>query len=356
MALLVCSVVAGALAPPASSAAVAPRAFFGVNPSSIPTSEQMARAARGGVGSVRYSLNWHDSQSVQGAPINFGYFDDLVGRAASAGVDVLPVLSGVPGWAGRSAELPIGTPAQRDGWANFVSSAVRRYGPGGDFWVEHGPATPEPLPYHPVRNWQVWNEQNYFYFTSHPNPRLYAKFLRISSPAIKGVDPGAHIMLGGMFGRPNPAVVGGQAIAAAHFLERLYRVKGVKALFDGVALHPYTRTAKLMAPQIREIRKVMRAGGDGKTGLYITEMGWGSGGDSPLDKSPQGQANELKRAYGLLIRNRKAWRLKGTYWFSLSDQPPNSGCIFCDSTGLFTNAFEPKPAWFAFVAAAGGRP
>jgi hypothetical protein len=353
LALLVCGALSGALAPAASAA---PRTFFGVNPVTVPSPEQSTRVAKGGVGSVRYSLPWGDIQPAQGGPIDWTQFDALVTRAASTGVEVLPVIWGTPAWAGSRTTLPVATATQRDGWAAFVSAAVRRYGPGGEFWAAHGPASLEPLPYAPVRKWQLWNEQNYRYFASHPNPRSYGQLLKISSPAIRGVDPGATIMLGGLFGRPNPAEVGGQAIAGARFLDRLYRVKGIKGTFDAVALHPYTRTAKQMIPQVREMRAVMRDNKDARTGFYITEMAWGSVGNSSFDKGAGGQAKELKRAYGLLLSGRKAWRLRGAYWFSLTDQAPGEGCIFCDSSGLFTISFEPKPAWFAFAKLAGGQP
>jgi hypothetical protein len=295
-------------------------------------------------------------QPAQGGPIAWGYFDQLVTNAASAGVEVLPVIWGTPAWAGSRSTIPVGTSTQRDGWLAFLSAAVRRYGPSGEFWAAHGPGSSQPLPYVPVRKWQLWNEQNYRYFASHPNPRTYAELLKISSPAIRSADPRATIILGGLFGRPNPAEVGGQAIAGARFLDRLYRVKRIKATFDAVAIHPYARSAKRMIPQVREMRAVMRDNNDARTGFYVTEMAWGSAGDSSFDKGPKGQARELKRAYRMLLKERKAWKLRGAYWFSLSDMPPGEGCIFCDSSGLFTNSFEPKPAWFAFAKLAGGQP
>lgn len=346
-----------AIAGSAQAAARPPRAFFGVDPTAVPTADQFVQAARGGVGSIRFPLSWADTQPVQGSPIDWSQFDQLVVGSARQGVEVMPILYGTPRWAAPShTTLPVANLTQRQGWTGFLQAAVRRYGPRGEFWTEHGDGTWEPVPFNPIRNWQIWNEENYFYFTAFPSPRTYASLLQLSSPAIRSLDSGAKLILGGMFGRPNASIVGGQAMFATRFLKGLYRVKGIKATFDGVALHPYTRSTRLMTREIADLRAIMRENHDARTGFYLTEFGWGSGSDTRLDKGLAGQATELTKAFRVLRRHRREWNVQGTYWFSLSEEPPNVGCAFCDTTGLFTNSFVAKPAWFAFVNAAGGQP
>ena len=107
----------------------------------------------------------------------------------------------------------------RKAWTAFLSAAVERYGPGGDFWTENAPgvvqykpAIPKPVP---IRDWQIWNEANFFYFAYPVSPQRYARLLRISSPAIKRIDPGAKVILTGLFGRPTAG--GARGMPAAQF-------------------------------------------------------------------------------------------------------------------------------------------
>ena len=72
-----------------------------------------------------------------------------------------------------------------EGLAAFVSAAVKRYGPGGEFWAEHAPASrhqlrargPRPVP---IRTWQVWNEANFFYFAYPVSTGRYARLLKLT--------------------------------------------------------------------------------------------------------------------------------------------------------------------------------
>lgn len=97
----------------------------------------------------------------------------------------------------------------------------------------------------------------------------------------------------------------------------------------------------------------MRRAGDPEVGLWITEMGWGSqeGPDAAqLEDGRAGQARQLKGAFRILLRNRALWRLRQIYWFTVTDTNNPNACDFCDSAGLFTPDFRPKPAWRAFTS------
>jgi hypothetical protein len=139
---------------------------------------------------------------------------------------------------------------------------------------------------------------------------------------------------------------------ATDFLRRLYRVPGVRAAFDGVDLHPYVPDISRLRSEVLSLRQVVVDARDRRTGLYLTEFGWGSQPDPrrvAFEVGPRGQARELRQAYRYLIANRRRLDLKQAYWFTWKDA---SGiCNFCDSAGLFRagRAFRPKPAWHAFV-------
>jgi hypothetical protein len=145
----------------------------------------------------------------------------LGGAAAEllGGLTVLPFLTAPPRWAvgyegvGYGAQaprsLPVRTAAQRAGWREFLRLAVFRYGSAGSFWAEN-----PLLPARPIRIWQIWNEPNFKYFAARPNPAQYGKLVVQSYADLRSADPGARIVLGGLFirpkggdGRPKPGVI-----------------------------------------------------------------------------------------------------------------------------------------------------
>jgi hypothetical protein len=355
------AVIAGMAAP---AAGAVPGNFWGVAPQAIPTAEQFQRLKRGGVDSVRIPLDWGAIQAGREGAFNWNATDELVSGAANAGIEVFPFVTGAPSWAVPSVvvnaaahakaplSLPVRNAKQKSGWSEFLTAAVRRYGPEGDFWSTHLA----------VHTWQIWNEENFKYFVARPNPVEYGKLLKLSTPLVRGIDPTAKIILGGMFATPKEAEYKKkprQAYFASEFLDQLYKkTPGAKALFDGVALHPYTYDWQGLTGHIEELRDALKANHDAGTGIWITELGWSSGrpnasnGHNGFEKGPSGQANQLKGAFRLLERNQAKWHLKQVFWFSVDDRP--GACNFCDGSGLFGPGFKAKPSWKAYVTFAGG--
>jgi hypothetical protein len=87
---------------------------------------------------------------------------------------------------------------------------------------------------------------------------------------------------------------------AADFLDRLYGVRGIKADFDAVALHPYAADAGELRNLVESVRQVMLRHGDRRGQLFVTEMGWGSQARSPVsfEVGLREQARQLRAAYG----------------------------------------------------------
>ena len=349
----------------AASAEAVPANFWGVVPQSTLSEEQFQRLKRGGVDSVRTPIEWGAVQPVAGGPIQWAGVDAVVGRASSAGLEVLPFLTGAPSWAvptnrrwGSPESLPVKTGAQRTAWTNFVSQAVLRYGPNGTFWSEN-----PTIPKRPIRTWQIWNEENFKYFVARPNPAEYGKLVKLSYATLKGVDSGAQLILGGMFATPIEATFHKrppQAYFAKDFLDQMYRTTpGVKSKFSGIALHPYTGHYQDLTRKIEEVRTALKVNHDAGKGIWITELGWSSGpprsdGSNSFAQGPQGQAKQLKGAFSLLQRMQAKWRIQRVYWFSVDDA--KGACNFCDGSGLFGPGFTPKPSWRAYVKFAGGTP
>jgi hypothetical protein len=356
----------------AAAAQAVPTTFWGVVPQASPSEEQFQRLQRGGVDSTRIAIDWGTVQPARAGAFNWAGTDGVIGKAATAGIEVLPFLNGAPKWAvpavwvagsNHTVKAPSHLPAagaSATAWSNFVKAAVARYGPSGSFWALN-PSVPK----RPIRTWQIWNEPNFKYFVAKPNPAEYGRLVKLSYTALKGADAGAKLVLGGMFSRPK----GGKSTKekpkrvyfASDFLEQMYETTpGIKAKFNGVALHPYTGKYQELTGEIEEVRDVQKSHGDAGKGLWITELGWSSQPRpaNPLEnifaKGVAGQTTQLEGAFSLLVSKQAKWKLQRIYWFSVDDQPGT--CNFCDGSGLFADGFIPKKSWFAYVKFAGGTP
>ncbi|HEY0277801.1 MAG TPA: hypothetical protein VGC32_05995 [Solirubrobacterales bacterium] len=374
----------GATTSASAATAAAPRpakgsGFFGIAPQTVMTEKDTEYMKAGGIEAIRWPLIWPAIQPTKKGPYDWAAFDPVVEEAARRGLSVLPFVISTPKWvAKKETTLPIHNARQRKAYVTFLRAVVERYGPGGQFWIEHSPAKiraerakakegpvyelpgaqlrpiAKPMP---IKTWQVWNEANFFYFAYPVSPFEYAKLLKLSTPVIKKAEPSAKVILTGLFGRPTAGAKRG--MPAAQFLEGIYKVPGIKSYFDGVALHPYAIDSEQLEEIVEELHAVTVENHD-RVPLYITEMGWGSQNDFHIDAfehGVQGQVEELKAAYKYLLANRLRLDLKQVYWFSWKDLPES--CAFCDSVGLFkgnSTRFIAKPAWRAFVQITRGKP
>ena len=358
----------------AASAAAVPATFFGVVPLSVLTQEQFNTLKQGGVKEMRVAMIWGSMQPKRGGPTEWAQFDPLVERAAKSGIELLPFVIGAPSWAvpmvnvpgAPGAKAPARLPATGSAataWTTFLKGAVQRYGPNGTFWTEN-PLVPDK----PINVWQIWNEPNFKYFVAHPNPTEYGKLVKLSSTAIKSVDPTAQILLAGLFAKPAGArfLKGKKVVHAtspnyfgSYFLEQMYKTNaGIKSSFQGVALHPYVARYRQLPAQIEELRGVMTREGDAAKCLWVTELGWSSeppqGPSNVFAVGTSGQARELKGAFTLLKADAAKFRLRHVYWFSVDDAAET--CNFCNGSGLFKKGFVPKKSWTEFTKFTGGTP
>jgi hypothetical protein len=338
----------------ATAEAKPPRTFWGVSPQTPLGAEDFPQMGAGRVGTLRTPMVWAvmDPSAVP-ADYEWEAFDGLVLAAAENGIQVLPTVTSTPTWVSQvdGCEASCSTnPPRSDvallAWRNFLRAAVSRYGPDGTFWSLHPEVAAKPIVV-----WQLWNEQNSpQYFTPRPDPSVYAKLVTEGSRAIKSVDPAARVILGGMFATP-----GGQLdpdTNSWNYLRSLYRQRGFEQRFDGVAIHPYAQGMRGVKLQVELLRKEMRRAGDGRTGLWVTEIGWASDGpkSSPQVVGKRGQAKKLRFAFRYFRNNRKKLHVRNIDWFSWRDAPKGFElCAWCPKSGLFSrDGFRPKPAWEAF--------
>jgi hypothetical protein len=340
VAALIALSACGVLAPKAGAV---PRAFFGVVPSGYDSNAEMQRMAANGVGSVRFLIDWRVIEPNQGAR-DWSYYDDYIARLAAAGLQTQPMLGGVPAW--LPPRPPIFSPLARSSWQSFLGQLAARYGSNGLFWRQH-PA----LPYLPIVDWEVWNEPNLkSYWLGRPSPRQFVRLLRLTRSGLRRSDPRARIGIGGLFPPPRPRY----GVSLKNFMERLYRVHGARRAFDAVAVHPFARGPKGVLAACRQLRQVMNQHHDRGTPIWITELGWTTGGvgwaRSPFRATEATQAKFLTRTYRKLIAARRQLRLQRVVWHTWQDAQP--GTPWTVNMGLIHSDESPKPSLAAFAQAA----
>jgi hypothetical protein len=313
--------------------------FYGVISAEPPRSEELARLGDAGVGTLRVNFAWGAVQSGPDAPYDWSQYDPVVRGAAENGIRVLATVYSTPSWVAPTPEIP---PLGRalDGFERFTRAAVERYGHDGTFWEQH----PD-VPKLPITDWALWNEPNSpLFWKPRPDPTAYLRLLRAFSPAVKGADPQARVLLGGLF----PAPTGG--IPLDPFLSAIY-AGGGRRLFDAADVHPYAGTPEKAIDRVEQEREVMRRFGDADKPIWITEVGWASGGQpSGLTVGAERQADYLTRIFEVAAAGHERLGITGVVWFSLNDTP---GPLWPGHCGLFRLDGSPKPAWEAFAQVAG---
>jgi hypothetical protein len=315
--------------------------FYGVISAEPPNGPLLERLGQGGVGTLRVNLAWNSVQPAPHAPYNWSTYDLQIAGAAVDGMRVLATVYGSASWADPTPEHPpLGSALPA--FARFVRAAVQRYGVGGTFWSEH-----PTIPRRPIVDWQLWNEPNFGLFWK-PAPSMsgYLELLRAFHGAVKGAGAGGRVLLAGLF--PTPS--GG--ISMRDFITELYR-RGGGGLFDAAAIHPYAANPARAIALTAELRSLLDREGDHDKPIWITEVGWASGGvPSGLTVGQARQADYLTQIFRLARAERDRLGIAGVVWYSLTDTPGPLWVGHCGLLGLDGSA---KPAWRAFVSAAGER-
>jgi hypothetical protein len=240
------------------------------------------------------------------------------------------------------------TRAERAAWGEFVTQIATRYGRGGTFWRDH----PE-LPPLPVTAYQVWNEPNLrVFWRPAVDAAGYLRLVRLTRARLRAVDPRATIVLAGL-----PESSHGAPIV--DYMRAIYAQPGARALFDVVALHPYSEDASGVLQKLNQVRDLMDRRGDRRTPIWVTEIGWATAGlRSPFRTSRSGQASRISETLRLLISARARLRLGRVVIHALQDRAylPTESPWWGPRVGLFDLAGRPKPAWKALVRFTGGRP
>jgi hypothetical protein len=154
---------------PQAHAARAPKPFYGLMAAQDPTPSEIDRMGDGRVGTLRINFVWSAVQPREFGPLDWDYYDKIIGKAADRGIQVLPTVYSTPRWAARRANHPP-KKSHLDDFRTFVRTAVERYGPDGSFWETHPEISSQPIAW-----WQFWNEPNF--------PNFWSRRIRSSTSA-----------------------------------------------------------------------------------------------------------------------------------------------------------------------------
>jgi len=344
--IIAAAILAAAVSPTTAQAAetgVIPDLTWGVGRKA---QDRTTTALRGlGAEWVRMNITWSDSVEASDGSYNSSTltsFDRAVDLARGAGYRIILMVEGSPSWAhdGTNSSSP---PRDNTELAEFMAFLASRYAGR-------------------VQAYEVWNEPNTSAaWPNGPDPAQYAQMLRAVAPAIRGADPTANVVFGGLSRNDYD------------FLERVYAaMPDIGDFFDVMATHPYVpygrspeavwleddgRISKGAFSAYRVVRATMEAHGDTKP-IWFTEFGWSTASQSLMydqGVSQQIQAEYLARAYRCLEQDPY---VEVATWYALRDQVwQNDADAWAAQLGLMTTGSTHKPAYYAmrdYVPGTGG--
>jgi hypothetical protein len=298
--------------------------------------QNLDRLRSTGAGLVRQTFDWARIERAPGR-YELSFYDRYVAALARRHLRLLPILfnappfrSSAPPNAGRGT-YPPRRPAEM---GEFGALLAHRYGARGSFWRER-----PGLPRLPVRSWQVWNEPNLpAYWPSGPNAAEYVALLRAVGSGIRRVDPGAEIVTAGL---PDSRL----GVPLRDYVAAMYAA-GAADTFDVLAVNLFGRDAHGVIGGIETARE-LAATNDDDPAVWVTELGWATGGPpSDFLVSESRQAELLEETLLALARRRAELRIRGVVYFNWRDSTPYAGGpdFFGLYTGLLRLNGAAKPA------------
>jgi hypothetical protein len=295
-----------------------------------------------GADTVRLQLSWNfiEPQNVPPAQYNWAPIDEIYKALSDRGLQPISLVEGCPGWACTRLSGPVREEHVAD-FVEFMTAMSARYS----------------KPPYNAHFWEMWNEPDAVgdavpgtdkHYGWGSNADRYAAMLKAIRPAVKGADPSAALVLGGM------AYDGFQENGGAfnrRFIDDLLNAGGGQYL-DVLNFHYYPNNVNWcsLTGKLNELRGKMKAHGVNLP-FITTETGFSS--DPKLGSSNDAQSLYVLQAYAQTAGE----GMLTTAWFPAHDFTA-SGNIF-EKFGLFTESGAPKPASTAYKVASskiGSRP
>lgn len=278
-----------------------------------------------GVRSARIMLPW---AGIQPAPDawDWGQADLIVNAANARGIGVVALLNSTPGWATGGGPAITAPPATAESYAAFAGAFAAHFAGR-------------------VAAYELWNEQNAVQFWAipeGPQPERFAAMLKAAYPAIKGADPGATVIAGGLAPTINFFSL---TMNPVTYLERMYAA-GAAGSFDALAFHPYLFTPDAAARfsggrangplgLYDQLRGQMNRNGDGGKQIWATEFG-----ESTTDVDETTQAERIR---DFIVTWRSLPGAGPAFIYTTRDRATGSPNAQ-DNFGVYRTDWTPKPA------------
>ena len=231
------------------------------------TSAHLDAMAAGGIEVVRAEPSWDSVEpnppDAAGHHYVWDAADAIVTKLAQHRLRMYGLVDYSTRWSGVQPGDFDSPPASSDDFAEFAKALAARYGANGSFWQAH----PE-LPYLPVHDWEIWNEENGYFWHPQPDPWRYIDLYLATRSAIRSVDPGAAAVVGGLVPQ------GAEGFVGAMFQHR----PDAHGQIDAIGYHPYAADAAGSLSLIAGFRRSLAALGEPGLPIEVTEVGWPTAG------------------------------------------------------------------------------
>ncbi len=328
---------------------------FGITLYSLDEAGGLPEVAGAGTVWTRSAFIW---SSIESSPGNRNWDPTLeqgLINAASSGVQPIMLIEGTPNWALKEGYSCGAVAADMfTALGQFAYDLVARYS----------------APPYNVRYWELWNEPDVAgSLGCWGDPRdpvyygggYYGEMLKAVYPRIKGADPRAQVLVGGLLldcDPQNPPV--GKDCVSSKFLEGIL-ASGAGPYFDGVSFHAYdfytgkgtygndnwhstsSTTGPVSIAKARYLKDVLTEYGYGLKYLMSTETAvfWGQNViDPPCDPNAPAEVEVTKVDYVIqsyAVAVAEGW--KANVWYSAFG-------VRC--SGLLNSDRNPKPAFIAY--------
>ena len=286
---------------------------------------------------IRIDLPWETIQPDDSSDYRWSKFDTIAKTAHSLGLSIDAILDSTAYWDTDHACKASGIntefcpPEDMSDFADFAAAATRRYQHEG------------------VAAWEIWNEPNIGErWWPAPNAGEYEQMLSAVSRAIRGVDPHAYVLMGGMAAVPDSS--GRGYISQNTFLTRVVHIHGSFADVDAISYHPFSApTPASAAGDFQDIStapgnllSILQANGRPNVAIWITESGDSVGGSKP---SAATVAQQTAYAADLIKTVTANPNVAADFWFADQDIPSQK--LFW---GLRDGGGRQRPAFAAVKA------
>lgn len=286
-----------------------------------------------GISYLREGFLWHLIEPQQNQ-WQWDRYDDLVQRATTHDINVLPVLCFSSDWASTApTDLPAVKRRQwlpdENAWQTFVQTTISRYK-------------------NQIQHWEIWNEPNWkTFFQPVPNAQQFTQLMNMTYGPAKQADPNCKIISGGL--APGKSI---NPTRPTEF-ESLY-LQGMQNStpmpFDVIGYHPYTifRHGVTNNKTISSLNKIifehLQENVTSTTPIWHTEVGCST---IPRITTEKRAADFLAV---IMTHLQSLNQTQKTFWYNFKDvgiDPEDKEDMF----GLLHYDYTPKPGYFAYRTA-----